>query len=520
MPKQDFDSASLPRDDTTVQPKSALPHPSQLIGIKQQSPAVSPAKEPARPSSTPAQVFPEPPRQVPAKRSNIMNILNDDAEEPPSRKKFASDQSSAANTPQLYSISHSMSQQSQLPPREESVHSSRQLQHQRSHYLPQQSQVPQQNQLSNTPSRSYPEYSSYSVGSVTGSGTATQDWMARLDPRGQQQSQATDHGLSRLPAQQAPSLGYMSTAQQATNSGSNLHQQAQQQHRSSYNPQPSQPVQQSQPAGFQGQSQHQSNINLGKRDSPLTLQAQPFHPSSPQHRHTSVPYSRRTSQQQQQPSSPLHISASALPQTQQHSSYTQSHLSQPPQRQHHSSARHQLGHNPQHNGQSGSGSQHMQHIVPPTSPHHHPTSSLRQSQQQQHQHQPRHHQQQQQHHPQHISPLGLGNQHSTSSFGHNPSHLQPAHRTSSNISISSPNPHQNANLGRPYTPPSALHQPSPGGPSYSSGIVAPHPNQGPQQQGLHPMHQHQHPNQHQHQQLHSRLPGPTHHRAYSQDSRQ
>ncbi|OAX81359.1 hypothetical protein ACJ72_04299 [Emergomyces africanus] len=153
--------------------------------------------------------------------------------------------------------------------------------------------------------------------------------------------------------------------------------------------------------------------------------------------------------------------------------------------------------------------------------------SLRQSQQQQPQQQqqqqkqqlPRHHQQQ--HQPQHMPTLSLGSPLNTSPFNNSASHLQPAHRTSGNASISMPNSHQNQNLERSYTPPSVLHQPRQCGISYSSDIVPSHSNHGLQQHGLPQIHQNQHPNQHQPQpRLHSRQSSRTHHRAYSQDSRQ
>ncbi|EEH46298.2 uncharacterized protein PADG_02396 [Paracoccidioides brasiliensis Pb18] len=520
MPKQGLDSAAPLRNDLGQQ-KSALPPPGHLLGIGRQSPVMSPSKEDARPNSTSSIAFQDPPRQVPAKRSNIMNILNDDAEEPQPRKRFASNQPSPSNTPQLYSTSHSLSLQAQPVSQDESLHSTRQPQQHRSQYLPQHPQGSQANQLSTVPSCSYPEYSSYSAGSMAGSGTTVQDWMSRLDPRGQQQSQTsgdTEHGISRLSAQQNSSVGYMNTGQQPTvNPGSNVHQQTQQQHHPSYHSQPLQQSQQSQPAPFQAQSQCQPNIGLGKRDSPMTLHAQPLHPPSPQHRHSALSYSRRSSQQH--PASPVQLPTPGLSQTQQLPSYSQGHLGQPHLRQHHPPTG-QLGHNHQHNAQTGGNSQHMQHMGPPSSPRHH-NAQLRQSQQQQQQ-QPRHGQHQHQSH-QHMPPLSVGSQQSGGPFGHNvPAHSQPR-RAPGNSSIAAPSPHQNPNIGRPYTPP-ALHQPSQGGITYTAVGVAPHPNPGSQQQGLLPMHQHQHQHSSQHKhpsqhQLHSRHPGSAHHRAYSRDSR-
>ncbi|KAK2749577.1 hypothetical protein FQN55_003277 [Onygenales sp. PD_40] len=526
LPKQDPDAASMLRNEQLVQPKSSMPLPGQLLGIGRRSPVISPTKETARPSSTPAQGHPEPPRHVPAKRSNIINILNDDPEEPPPRKRFASDQPSPANTSQLYPGPHSKSQPGHPASHDEPLHAARSHQQPRPQYLhpsqaqaqTQQVQTPQPQPPTGPSRSSYSEYSSYSVGS---SGTTNEEWMARMDPR-QQQSQASatsDHSLSRLSAQQPVSLGYSS--HQPTNPGAGVQHQTQQQQpsRPSYSHQSLQQPQQSQPTSFQGQPQHQpSHVNLGSRESPMSLQSQVYHPASPQHRQSTLSYSRRTPQQQ--PASPVQMPSSGLPQTQQLPSYSQGPSHQgPSQQRHHSTPTSQLGHS-QHLSQGGSSSQHMQHMAAPPSPHHHHAQIHHQHQQQQsrqaqHQHhQQQQHQHQHSHQPQHIPSLGMTSQQGGSPFSHNappPSHLPPVHRAAS-ASLSGPSSHPSSSIGRPFTPPAVLHQHSQGGMSYPSGGVPPQPPHGSQQQGLHQMHPHQlHPR---------RSTGQSHHRTYSQDSRQ
>ncbi|KAJ5262647.1 hypothetical protein N7524_007952 [Penicillium chrysogenum] len=122
-----------------------------------------------RPSATPA---PDATRQVPAKRSNIMSILNDEPEEPQPRKRFASEQ--APSVPGVTTgINSRPAYQASGPSRhEDSIMSG--MPHKPSGYTQQSQYQP--------PSRGYSEYPGYG-GSAT---SANNDWMARFDPRAQQ----------------------------------------------------------------------------------------------------------------------------------------------------------------------------------------------------------------------------------------------------------------------------------------------------------------------------------------------
>ncbi|KAJ5182403.1 hypothetical protein N7492_000019 [Penicillium capsulatum] len=164
--RPELDISSVHRDPFTQ--RQYYPLPGQPVGLSQPArPVLSPVKDAPRPSATPA---PDSSRQVPAKRSNIMSILNDEPEEPQPRKRFASEQ-----TPSVPSASTSrpMYQSAGGTRPEETVLSAS---HKSSSY----------GQPNTYPSlsRGYPEYSSY--GSSGGSGTANNDWMARFDPRAQQ----------------------------------------------------------------------------------------------------------------------------------------------------------------------------------------------------------------------------------------------------------------------------------------------------------------------------------------------
>lgn len=167
------------RDSISQRPFFTLPGQPASIA---QPPMLSPPKELLRPGSTPLEP-PEPPR-VPAKRSNIMSILNDEPEEPQPRKRFASDQVStpASNTGSPSRAGYAgMQSLSQPPSRPEDPSLSAQpkgpVYNAPSPYLP--------------PSRGYVDrgYAEYHqpYGSVSGGAApATNDWMARFDPRGQQ----------------------------------------------------------------------------------------------------------------------------------------------------------------------------------------------------------------------------------------------------------------------------------------------------------------------------------------------
>ncbi|KKK24294.1 hypothetical protein ARAM_006685 [Aspergillus rambellii] len=194
-PRHEAEISPIRRDSVGQRPY--YPLPGQHVGISQ-PPILSPSKEPTR--MGPARVEPpEPPRQVPAKRSNIMSILNDEPEEPQPRKRFASDQppvSATVVSPSRSVYASSSSSLAQPPPaRSEEVKGP--VYAQQSQYLP--------------PSRHYSDYPSYSSMSG-GSGTAADSgWMARFDPRGQQQPQpppGPPAPNNRTPAALAPQPPY------------------------------------------------------------------------------------------------------------------------------------------------------------------------------------------------------------------------------------------------------------------------------------------------------------------------
>lgn len=136
-------------------------------------PGLSPVKDTLRPSATPVPESTS--RQVPAKRSNIMSILNDEPEEPQPRKRFASEVPPGPGSGAV-SASRSVYQPGDPARLEEPG-------------MPGSGQKPSsysQPSPYQTPSRGYPEYGNYGPPQV-GSGTAANnDWMARFDPRAQQ----------------------------------------------------------------------------------------------------------------------------------------------------------------------------------------------------------------------------------------------------------------------------------------------------------------------------------------------
>ncbi|KAJ5831729.1 hypothetical protein N7474_000040 [Penicillium riverlandense] len=148
LQRQELDLSSVHRDSFAQRPYYGLGQPGGLAPSPR--PVLSPVKDVPRTSATPA---PESARQVPAKRSNIMSILNDEPEEPQPRKRFASEH--IASTPPSRSI-----------------------------YQP---SAPVQQ---HTPSsRGYSDYPGYGATSAGSGPSANNDWMARFDPRAQQGSQ-------------------------------------------------------------------------------------------------------------------------------------------------------------------------------------------------------------------------------------------------------------------------------------------------------------------------------------------
>ncbi|KAL4882257.1 hypothetical protein BJY04DRAFT_217579 [Aspergillus karnatakaensis] len=178
--RHESEMAHVRRD--SVGQRSYYPLSGSHVGLPQPPPMLSPSREALRTGMMPVEA-PEPPRQVPAKRSNIMSILNDEPEEPqPPRKRFASDQSSmpaAVGSPSrpVYSGGSSLPQPSSR--QEETVLSSSQS---KGSGYPQQSPYLQ-------PSRHYSDYTSYNPSPGATGNAGNTDWLGRFDPRGQQQTQ-------------------------------------------------------------------------------------------------------------------------------------------------------------------------------------------------------------------------------------------------------------------------------------------------------------------------------------------
>jgi hypothetical protein len=170
LPRPELDVASVHRDPFA--PRPYYSYAGQ--GLSQSPrPGLSPVKDAPRPSVTPA---PDASRQVPAKRSNIMSILNDEPEEPQPRKRFASEQAPSAAASTSSAAGRPVYQTTPSSRHEDTVMSG----------MPQKpSSFAQQSQYQPS-SRGYAEYPGYGP-PQSGSGTsANNDWMARFDPRAQQ----------------------------------------------------------------------------------------------------------------------------------------------------------------------------------------------------------------------------------------------------------------------------------------------------------------------------------------------
>ncbi|KAJ6034221.1 uncharacterized protein N7446_008969 [Penicillium canescens] len=170
LPRPELDVASVHRDPFA--PRPYYSYAGQ--GLSQSPrPGLSPVKDAPRPSVTPA---PDASRQVPAKRSNIMSILNDEPEEPQPRKRFASEQAPSAAASTSSAAGRPVYQTTPSSRHEDTVMSG----------MPQKpSSFAQQSQYQQS-SRGYTEYPGYGP-PQSGSGTsANNDWMARFDPRAQQ----------------------------------------------------------------------------------------------------------------------------------------------------------------------------------------------------------------------------------------------------------------------------------------------------------------------------------------------
>ncbi|KAJ5563131.1 hypothetical protein N7461_001892 [Penicillium sp. DV-2018c] len=171
--RPELDMSSFHRDNFAQ--RSYYPLTGPPGGIPQSPrPGLSPVKDVPRPSATPG---PEAARHVPAKRSNIMSILNDEPEEPQPRKRFAGEQGTSAPTVTT-SITSRPTYQASGSSRQEDTSMPG---------LPQKSaSYAQQSQYQPT-SRGYADYSGYGPPhSGAGTTSANNDWMARFDPRAQQ----------------------------------------------------------------------------------------------------------------------------------------------------------------------------------------------------------------------------------------------------------------------------------------------------------------------------------------------
>ncbi|KAJ5382041.1 uncharacterized protein N7496_004469 [Penicillium cataractarum] len=169
LSRPELDISSVHRDPFAQRAYYSLPGQSGMSHSPR--PGLSPVKDAPRPSATP--VPESTPRQVPAKRSNIMSILNDEPEEPQPRKRFASE---VPPGPGPLSASRSVYQPGESARLEDAGMSG-------SGQKPSTYGQPNPYQ---TPSRGYPEYGNYGPPQGGSATSANNDWMARFDPRAQQ----------------------------------------------------------------------------------------------------------------------------------------------------------------------------------------------------------------------------------------------------------------------------------------------------------------------------------------------
>ncbi|KAJ5688849.1 hypothetical protein N7462_003241 [Penicillium macrosclerotiorum] len=169
LSRPELEVSSVHRDPFAQ--RQYYPLSSQPAGMSQSPrPVLSPVKDVPRPSATPA---PES-RHVPAKRSNIMSILNDEPEEPQPRKRFASEAPLGSSSSSA--ASRSVYQPGGPTRPEDSLISGA---------TPKPSSYGQPGSYQ-APARGYADYGAYGP-PPSGSGpSANNDWMARFDPRAQQ----------------------------------------------------------------------------------------------------------------------------------------------------------------------------------------------------------------------------------------------------------------------------------------------------------------------------------------------
>ncbi|KAI5304912.1 hypothetical protein KEM56_005708 [Ascosphaera pollenicola] len=216
-----------------------------FMGVGRRSPAPSPTKDMSwlvSASSASRQLMesrPVPPRQVPAKRSNIVNILNNEPEEPQPRKRFAASTDavgpsnsgpgaypSIARSPR--SLTHEEISRQQSSYGQGMVHSQ-----------PSTRPSPMHTPV-HVPARPFTDPPTFPSISSSAMAPANQDWVMRFDPRNQHMGQGlsmADHHISRL-SKQPSNVEYSSHAPQSGGSASRRHQSPHLQYVESYQQQP------------------------------------------------------------------------------------------------------------------------------------------------------------------------------------------------------------------------------------------------------------------------------------------
>lgn len=232
----------------------SLAHPDALVssnlsstsfmGARMRSPAPSPTKDmswPASSSSASHQIAesrPPPARQVPAKRSNIVNILNDESEDPQPRKRFAAAGPSEPAGPSSTSGSAAYPSLARSPrtlAHDEMARQQGSYGHGIVHSLPSTRPSPMHTPV-NVPVRPYTEPPTFPSMSSSTMGPSSQDWMMRLDPRNQHMGQGlsmADHHYNRL-SKQPSNMEYSSHGPPSGGSASRRHQSPHPQYVDSY----------------------------------------------------------------------------------------------------------------------------------------------------------------------------------------------------------------------------------------------------------------------------------------------
>ncbi|KAJ5642012.1 hypothetical protein N7490_006012 [Penicillium lividum] len=288
MSRPELDISSVHRDPFVQRQYYSLS--GQPVGLQSPRSGLSPIKDAPRPSGTPA-----PDSKVPAKRSNIMSILNDEPEEPQPRKRFASEAPSAP-VPGVVSGQRSVYQ---------GIGGSRVDEVAMPGASAAKSGYGQPSQYQ-TSSRGYQEYSSYGPPPGSAGTSTTSDWMARFDPRAQQGgSQSQPPPPSQQSGRPTASLAsqnsyphYGSASSQPTSQLNNI---------AVPSPAPTPPPGSQRPTYsnvFSQPSASQTHASANSRDIPS--QSQAYRPVSPSSRASSVFGSRQDPPTPAQPSANLY----------------------------------------------------------------------------------------------------------------------------------------------------------------------------------------------------------------------